>query len=403
MTDARLDDAPALCPDPERVIATAMAMCAHDSGNGREADVAATLAERLALPGVAVELHEVLPGRPNLLATLDTGRPGPTLLFNGHLDTLPAPTEHYSHDPFRPFCRDGRVFGAEINNMRGAVAAMAGALAVLAERRDTLSGRIVLSAVMSECDSLGHGTLSLLESGFTADFCINGEPTDLQVMTCHGGVTQLHVTAAGAGVHVCRKAEGRNAFDELLPALAALDAGCLDFRPHADFPGLPTLNIGRVVGGAVASVLTERAEAWIDVRTVPGMTPEGVLADVRARIAAARTLRGTAPDVAVRLRERPGFCQQHPYTVSPDHPVVQAVARAHAAVAGRQPWIGPLSPQVFFGTDASHLSRAGIPTVIYGPGKVPEINCGDESMAVDDLMQAAQVYAMAAADLCARR
>lgn len=399
MTDTIPETLPVVHPDPEGVIATAMELCAHDSAGGGEAAVAKALAARLDLPGVTVDIRDVSPGRPNLVATLETGRPGPTLLFNGHMDTLPVPLARYSHAPFQPFRRDGRVFGAEINNMKGAVAAMAGAMAALSGLRDQLSGRILLSAVMGECDSLGHGTLSLLESGLTADFCINGEPTDLQVMTCHAGVTQLYVLAEGAGVHVCRHAEGRNAFDALLPALAALDARCLRFTPHPDFSGLPTLNIGRVEGGSMVSVLAERAEAWIDVRTVPGMSPESVLADIRARIAA---VGASAGPIRVELLARPEFCQQHPYSVSPDQPVVQAVAMAHGLLFGRAPRIGPLSPQVFFGTDASHISRAGIPTVIYGPGKVTEINVADESMAEADLVAAARVYALAATQLCVR-
>lgn len=84
-------------------------------------------------------------------------------------------------------------------------------------------------------------------------------------------------------------------------------------------------------------------------------------------------------------------------------PVVRAVAEAHKVLAGSEPYIGPLFPQVYFGTDASHLARSGIPTVIYGPGKVDEINVVDESMPVSDIMTAVQVYTRAAAQICARK
>ena len=207
------------------------------------------------------------------------------------------------------------------------------------------------------------GTLSLVENGLTADFCINGEPTDLQVMTCHVGVTQLRVRATGVGVHVCRRDEGRNALAELLPAVAALDERCLAFEPHPDYPGLPTINVGKVGGGTMASMHAAEAEAFVDVRSVPGMTPESVLSDIRAAIAAARKPNGEAPDVEVSLIERPAFCQQHPYIVDRGHPVVAAVADAHASLFGARPYVGPLFPQVYFGTDASHLNRAGIATV----------------------------------------
>lgn len=388
-------------PDADHLIATASALCALRSVSGEEQAISDWVEGEMRGIGLETRRQEVLPGRANVVGVLDTGRLGPTLLYNGHLDTLPIPAG-YSHDPFHPFVRDGRLYGAEINNMKGAVAGMLGAMRVFSSLRDQLSGRIVLSTVMGECDSLGLGTLSLVENGLTADFCINGEPTDLQVMTCHVGVTQLRVRATGVGVHVCRRNEGRNALSELLPAVAALDERCLAFEPHPDYPGLPTINVGKVGGGTMASMHAADAEAFVDVRTVPGMTPDSVLADVRAAIAAARKPNGEAPDVEVSLIERPAFCQQHPYLVERGHPVVAAVADAHASLFGARPYVGPLFPQVYFGTDASHLNRAGIATVIYGPGKVDQINVIDESMRIDDLVAAANVYTVAGAALCRR-
>jgi acetylornithine deacetylase/succinyl-diaminopimelate desuccinylase-like protein len=389
-------------PDPAYTITVAKELCQHDSVSGAEGEISDWVAQTLSALGAVVEVQEVLPGRRNVIATLDTGRPGPRLLFNGHLDTLPIPAG-YTVDPFVSFEREGRLHGAEINNMKGAVAAMISAMRRLSQDREALCGTIILSAVMGECDSLGHGTLSMLEAGLRADMAINGEPTDLQVMTCHNGVSQLSIRATGAGVHVCRKAEGRNALDELLPALAGLDESCLTFTPHPDFEGLPTINIGVIRGGNMPSILAAEAEALVDVRTVPGMTPESVLADVKRHIESARTRADQAPDVEVHLLERPVFCQQYPYQVDPDHPVVMAIAAAHAERTGALPHIGPLFPQIFFGTDASHLSRAGIPTVIYGPGKVTEINVADESMAIADLTRAADVYCAAARSICGAR
>ena len=83
-------------------------------------------------------------------------------------------------------------------------------------------------------------------------------------------------------------------------------------------------------------------------------------------------------------------------------PVVEAVAESHAAIMGRPAKVGTLFPQVFYGTDASHLLHAGIPTVIYGPGKVADINVPNESMAIADFLAAARVYLMSASRICAR-
>lgn len=391
---------PATFPNPDRIIGIVSALCAHASVSGNEGPIGDWVAGELERIGLAVTRQDVLAGRANVIATLDTGRPGPTLLFNGHIDTLPIP-EGYTHPPFEPFVADDRLFGAEINNMKGAVGAMIAAMEVLQNMRERLCGRIILSAVMGECDALGLGTLHLLESGIAADLAINGEPTDLRVMTCHVGVTQIRLKAEGVSVHVCRKAEGPNALHKLIPALATLGVDRLNYEPHEDFPELPNLNVGHVRGGRLASMHADSAEALVDVRTVPGMTPEGVLADIQAAIASVRDATTDGSPVTAELIARPDFCQQHPFFVARGEPVVRAVAEAHHALSGSEPYIGPLFPQVYFGTDASHLARAGIPTVIYGPGKVEEINVPDESMPVQDMTMAARVYARAAAKICA--
>ena len=388
--------------DSEYAIGVVEALCSRPSVSGDEAEVSRWTAEELRRLGLDVVEQEVLPGRCNVIATLDSGRPGPTLLFNGHLDTLPVP-DGGRRDPYRPRRADGRLYGAEINNMKGAVGAMIAAVATILPRRDEIAGRIILSAVIGECDALGLGTLHMLESGLKADMAINGEPSDLKAMTCHSGVSQLRLAARGKSVHICRKSEGRNAIEDLLAAAACLDESILTFDSHPDFRGLPTLNVGVVRGGTLPSMLASEAEALIDVRTVPGMTPESVLADVTRAVRAARTKDGREPDVRVELIERPRFCQQHPYHVARDAPVVQVIADCHAAFVGAAPAIGPLFPQVFYGTDASHLQRAGISTIIYGPGKVEEINVPDESMAIEDLLTAARVYCLAAMQICARR
>lgn len=387
--------------DRDYVIATVEALVSHDSVSGREEGISRWTASELRRLGLDVLEQEVMPGRANVIATLETGRPGPALLFNGHLDTLPI-QPGWVRDPFKPTRVGDRLYGAEINNMKAAVGGMIGTMAALAAHKDQLCGRVILSAVIGECDALGLGTTHMLRKGLKADMAINGEPTDLKVMTAHSGVSQLRLCAQGKSVHVCQRADGRNAIEDLVMILRELDDCILSYTPHQDFKGLPTINVGKIQGGNLASMLAERAEAWIDVRTVPGMTPESVKADIEAVVARIASRRGKPLDATVDLLAAPRFCQQLPYHVRPDTAIVQTVARSHEAVLDQPAIVGPLYPQVFYGTDASHLLHAGIPTVIYGPGKVTDINVPDESMAIADFLAAAEVYLASAQAICAR-
>jgi acetylornithine deacetylase/succinyl-diaminopimelate desuccinylase-like protein len=386
--------------DPGYVLELVERLVAIPSVSGDEDAISAFLADEMRRLGFAVTVQEVLPGRRNVLATLDTGRPGPSLLFNGHLDTLPVPTG-WTRDPFGPQRTAGRLVGAEVNNMKGAIGAMAGALVALQAARDALRGRLVLSGVIGECDALGLGTTFMLSQGLRADAAINGEPTDLRIMTAHAGVTQLRLTVEGRAVHVCQRDAGIDAIARMLPLVQALREDVLTFTPHPGFPGLPTLNVGVLRGGTLPSMLAGSCEALVDVRTVPGMTPEGVLVDIERVIG-----RAAAADPALRVRAEllapPRFVQEPPFLVAESEPIIGTVAEAHAFLTGRAPPQGSFFPQVFYGTDASHLLHAGIPTAIYGPGKIEDINVPDEGMLIEDLLQAGRVYALSALAFCRR-
>jgi acetylornithine deacetylase len=375
-------------------------LCEIPSVSKEEERISVAAAEQLKSDGLEVEIQEVLPKRRNVIAYLRTGRPGPRLLFNGHLDTLPPP-KGYTRDPYKVSIENGRLYAAEVNNMKAAVGAMMGVMASLCDRRSDLTGEVVLSAVIGECDAMGLGTVALLENGFKADFCINGEPTDLAIMTAHSGVTQLKLVVKGRSAHVSQRAHGLNAIDKLVSVLPELSEKALTFRAHADFPGLPTINVGTIRGGSLPSMLADRAEAGIDVRTVPGMTPESVLVDLM-KIVENRRRSDPAFEAELSLAGRPEFCQERPFHMDRGAHIINIVTHAHRSVFGADPTIGTLVPQLFFGTDASHILAAGIPTAIYGPGKVTDINCPNESMAVKDILWAANVYLSSALLACSR-
>ncbi len=371
------------------------------SVSGNEDAVSTYVAGELGRLGLSVAVQEVLPGRRNVLGTLETGRDGPTLMLNGHFDTLPIPPG-WSADPFTPRRAGGRLIGAEINNMKAAVGAMIGCMAALRDHRARLKGRILFAGVIGECDALGLGATHMLRQGVSADCAINGEPTDLKVMTSHSGVTQLRLVVEGRSAHVSARQSGINAIEKMMHLLAALDEKALNFRAHPNFPSLPTLNVGTVRGGELPSMLAAQCEAEVDVRTVPGMTPESVKADIEAVIA---RLSAADPQLAARVElfTPPKFVQERPFHVSADEPIVRTVAAAHARLTGHPPQVGTLFPQVFYGTDSSHLLHAGIPTAIYGPGKVEDIHVPDEGIAIEDIKTAAAVYLLSALAVCAWR
>jgi acetylornithine deacetylase len=366
------------------------------SVSGEEAELGAVFADMARKLGFDVEIQPVIGRRANVLVTWRTAE-APTVLFNGHLDTLPLPAG-WTRNPYEAALEGEWFYGSEANNMKAGLAAMLTALDGIRGRKGR--GTVTISAVMGECDTMGLGTVSALERGLRADAAINGEPTALGVLLSHAGVTQLRIESKGHSAHVSQRSLGHNAITDLIRILSGLDERILTFVEDERFPGLPTINVGTIGGGGVPSMLADRAWADIDVRTVPGMSVESICADLE-RYAAVKSGNGRAPTIAVK--SRPAFVNELPYAIDPDAAVVRAVVEAHQLLTGDSPRSGTLVPQVFFGTDASHLNAAGIPTCIYGPGRVADINVADERILWKEVVTAADVYEEAALRLLTAR
>jgi len=363
------------------------------SPSGQEAQIGRWMARRLREMGLEVRLQP-LGDRFNVLGRLRIGSGrGPTVMLNGHLDTLPVPPG-WRTDPYHLRVRGDVLIGAEVNNMKAALAAYLEAIRRLRRAPQGASGTVLLAAVVSECDALGLGTLALVNAGIRADWAIVGEPTDLAILTAHGGVTQARLVVEGRAAHVSQRARGCNAVEAMIHMLSGLDESVLSHHPHPSFPGLPTLNIGVIRGGTLPSMLAERCEALIDVRTVPGMTPQSVRRDLLRYLRRAGRRRAGVR-VEVSLRKPPAFCQQYPFLVPKTSAIVRAVEAAHRHAVGRNARVGAWRPLVFYGTDGSHLCRAGIPVAIYGPGTTGQVNRPQESMALSDVLAAAEVYYLA--------
>ncbi|KPJ53289.1 MAG: hypothetical protein AMJ37_01610, partial [Dehalococcoidia bacterium DG_18] len=154
-------------------------------------------------------ITEVQEGRPNLIATLAGSQPGPHLLFCGHTDTVP-PNVEGTTDPFAATIKEGRLYGRGTADMKGAVAAMAGALAGLKASGELKAGKITLAAVADEeMESLGAESLIL--SGFKADASIVGEPTSNKIAVGHKGLEWLQVDFEGRAAHGGTPEAGINA------------------------------------------------------------------------------------------------------------------------------------------------------------------------------------------------
>ena len=344
-------------------------------GGVGEGAVAAVLAEVLADWGFAVELQEVAPGRPNVIAR--TGRRGgPVLMFNGHLDVVG--TAGMLHAPFDPVMRDGRIYGRGSADMKAGIAAMCAAAARAASET---SAELVIAAVIDEED-VSLGARALVAGGIRADAAIVTEPTQLAIMPAHRGFVWLEIEVRGRAAHGSRYDLGIDAIRHaglLLADLDAFEESVLVTRTHP-LLGHASLHASLVHGGIGLSTYPDRCMLSIERRTVPGEDADAVVAEVKDAFARITARRPTF-DASVRV-----IFAQGPSDVAVDAPVVRQLRSAIVAegiapqVAGMSAW-----------TDAAILNGAAIPAICFGPGDIRLAHAAEEWVPVAEIEAATAV------------
>jgi acetylornithine deacetylase/succinyl-diaminopimelate desuccinylase len=369
--------------DHQEAIALAEALIAvqsHLEVEGREAEIGRRLQRWFADHGIPAERQRVKGERANLVARV-SGSPGPTLLLNGHLDTVPAGA---MADAFQPRRRDGVLHGRGACDMKGAIAAMAVATAVAARSPDALAGTLLFAGTVDE-ESGSLGVRALLDSGVQADYAVVGEPTSLRVAVAHKGSCFVRVELTGRGAHGSCPEEGVNAAllgARIAVALEDTLADRLRGRTHP-LLGRSTVNLGRLCGGTQPNIVAERCVLEIDRRLLPG--EQGPVHEIEALIAPICEAAG----VAFEIREMPMTARvpHVPLGTDPNSPIARA-ARAACVAAG----IDPEPIGVTYWTDGGHLSARGIETVILGPGDIRFAHGPEEHVAEAEIIAAAQIY-----------
>jgi acetylornithine deacetylase/succinyl-diaminopimelate desuccinylase-like protein len=345
----------------------------RDGSGAGEAALAEVVRDWLADRGVRAELHEVLPGRPNVVAVVP-GRDPRTVLLESHLDTVEV--DGMTVDPYAGEVRDGRLYGRGACDAKGPLAAFMLAAAALAAG-PAPPYTVVLAGVVDE-EYRYRGVLHLLDRLAVGEVvgAVVGEPTDLAAATAHKGVVRYTVRTIGEAGHTSRPAEAVNAVSLMNQVLSRLDA-TPPTTPGHPLLGAATRCVTRIHGGTGPNIVPGRCEIDIDRRTLPGEDP----LDVWRR--EGDELRALLPG---RVEVDRPFNVDYAMDTPADRPVVAALRRALAG-RGRDATVRGMP----FCTDASKIARAGIPAVVFGPGSVLDAHSADESVALADVRLAAEV------------
>jgi acetylornithine deacetylase len=384
------------------------------SFTGSEEAMAELVRETFLDLGLHVQWQQVEEGRANVLGTLSGAGGGPSLMFNGHMDTSYSGREPWlRHVPgFQPsaFVEEGRLYGLGISNMKGALACYVEALRALADDGISLRGDVLVAAVCGEIEKAQHGDAQgaeyrgyatgsryLVTHGGVADMCILGEPTEGKIVLGHFGSLWVRISTHGNFIHTAFS-EGLRDRNSILRMRDVLDA-VLEWiprwedNPENSFRGAKAIvNVGALQGGFGwrVSRTPHRTDLFLDVRVPPTKAMSAVRNEVFELI---RQLDRRFPDYGL---EGEVYVSAPGSEIAEDHPLVAAIDEGHTEVFGA----APERDVTRWFSDASVLTRYGIETVNYGTSTGLLDTEYGENLDIDGLVSTADVYARAAQRVC---
>jgi acetylornithine deacetylase/succinyl-diaminopimelate desuccinylase family protein len=319
---------------------------------------------------------------------------GPSLLMNGHTDTVPP---YGMVSAFSPYVKDGKIYGRGSVDMKGALAAMMAVMVAFQQTGIRLSGDLIFAATVGE-ETYSPGAHALISQGQIADYAIVGEPTGMRIGTAHKGVAWYEAVFEGISVHGSVPDQGINAIYRASQWIEHIQRHYIpQLRTRTDpLLGSPTLNIGTIEGGTRPVIVPNLCTVRFERRLIPGETAESALVELRQTLMDVQLV---YPDFRGNIRIMENFhgVPHGPLYTHPNSLIVSALKEAYAAQFHQQ--AEPVGLQ--FWTDGALLNLSGAAAVVCGPGNIEQAHSDHEYIEQEQLHQAFRMYARAAYALCA--
>ncbi|WP_439024858.1 acetylornithine deacetylase [Bacillus halotolerans] len=378
------------------------------------------IAQFLLERGFSIDKWDVYPGDPNVVGVLKgtISAAYQSLIINGHVDVAEVKEgEDWVHDPFCPSEKNGFLIGRGASDMKGGMACVLFALKLIREAGVELPGDLILQSVIGE--EVGEaGTLECCKKGYHADFAVVADTSDMHIQgqggvitgwiemkssqTFHDG-TRRNMIHAGGGTF------GASAIEKMakiISGLGELERHWAIMKSYPGFtPGTNTINPAVIEGGRHAAFIADECRLWITVHFYPDETHEEVAAEIEDYI-------NRLSDSDIWLREnRPVFKwggssmieergEIFPaLEVDPAHPGVLALTASHEEIK-REPPVIDVSQTV---TDGGWLYKAGIPSVIYGPGDLYNAHAVNEEVSIKQLVDYTKIMLTFIIRWCSRK
>jgi acetylornithine deacetylase len=368
---------------------------------GLEVEVFVPSLEELRKHPAFVEVSQPYEGRPNVVGTLKGTGGGKSLLFNGHVDVIPAgDPESWIHGCWSGDVEDGKLYGRGASDMKSGLAAMTMAVKAIVDSGIKLKGDVILEYVMDE-ELSGNGTLACVMKGYKADAGICCETSSMRVQPGSIGRIWFEIKVKGKAAGIQRRWEGVNAIEKgylVTQAVAEFEKVRVERISHPLYPdilGAIPCMVGAFESGSYHSAFPDSCLLKGSMATVPGENSEQVKAEfvkfVQDKVSNDPWLKEHPPEIIFT-----GYFAE-PSEIPVDSPIVETLKKNYVKVMGEEPVISGREGAA----DIRFLNCYGdTPTVIFGPGMTEQMHANNEWVKVDDLIQSTKILAYTILEWC---
>ena len=335
--------------------------------------------------------------RYNVYAQFNGEKPSKTLMFNGHIDVMPADeVEEWTTPPFSPTIRDGKLYGRGTADMKGGLMAATMAVQLLQDAGIPFSGSVKITSVCDE-EGGGNGSMQAIMSGQRADGVVVCEGTSDELILAHMGFVFFRVKFAGKACHSGAKQNGVSAIEKAIKVIQALNEKEHEWLLHYKHPLLPApnLNVGLIHGGTAGSTVAEECMFEVCVHYLPNQMSHNQVVkefqEVVERVAKSDAwLEEHLPEIQITQFGGGFEMEEH-------SPFVDSFKRAYSEARGKAVKV--------VGSPAGCDSRlwrniAECPTIQFGPGNLAQCHAVDEWLDLEAYLQSILIYAELILDFC---
>jgi len=337
--------------------------------------------------GLKTIYDEIVPGRANATGILKGKKERSTLILNGHLDVVPANADLWNNSPFEPVIQEGKMYGRGTADMKGALAAMLGAVKLVRDIHSENSNcNVILSFVCDE-ERSNMGVENFLEKNIKADYAIIGEPTNLEIARAMRGIAVFKIITKGKSGHSSKPKDSINAVYKMAKVLEKLQDYCdeLEKKHHEILPS-PTAAVSIIRGGFKENIIPDECEIIVDRRLIPGETEETAYYEITELLNEIKCKDENFDFFIERLKK--------PFTLPGELPLSNCFVKKIEHIYRNYFHIDK-APIVGFqaSCEQTFFLNKGIDTLTIGPGSISQAHVADEYVELEQLFKAAGFYA----------